>query len=76
MFRMTVKRHWELLSLDGEKVTDKLAPGTYEMERIKHSDYNCYWLVLKGTRLGASEGSWRQWRGVGWGDFEVIVEPM
>lgn len=32
------------------------------------------WLVLKGTKLGAAEGFWRQWIGREYDDFEVVIE--
>ncbi len=66
--RMTVRREWELVDAgpDGDKRKSRrtLQPGTHDMERIKNPfGHDGCWLVLKGTRLGASEGSWRQWAG-------------
>lgn len=64
--RMTVRREWELVAADehgdGKSAPSKLPPGTHDMERIRNPlGYQGFWLVLKGTRLGAAEGSWRQW---------------
>lgn len=64
--RMTVRRQWEMIDArpDGDTCGHFLPIGTHDMERIINPlDYSGYWLVLKGTRLGASEGSWRQWAG-------------
>ena len=63
--RMTVKREWELIDAgDGDRkraAEHTLPPGTHNMERIRNPlGYDGCWLVLKGTRLGASEGFWRQ----------------
>lgn len=64
--RMTVRREWELVDAgaygDGKEAARRLPPGTHDMERIRNPlGHDGYWLVLKGTRIGASEGSWRQW---------------
>ncbi len=39
-----------------------IEPGTYTVERIPcPTGHNCTWIVLKGTKVGAAEGSIRQW---------------
>lgn len=90
---VTLKRPWE--AIDGSKPkgqgTTKIPAGTHEVERIPcPHGYDCNWLVLKGTLIGASEGSWRQWgddgaivvdpsdpnygKPIDWGEFEVVIQ--
>ena len=40
-----------------------LQPGEYEVERIPnpYGHENAPWIVLKGTKIGSTEGSIRQW---------------
>ena len=63
--------------------------GTHEIERIPNpAGYNGNWLVLKGTKIGGSEGSWRQWapgqkgtnpshpnfgKEIDWKEFTVVI---
>jgi hypothetical protein len=62
------------------------------VERIPNPYYDngTFWLVLKGTMVGASEGSWRQWihtgelvsnpdspnfgKPIDWGNSEVVIK--
>lgn len=73
--KLTVKRNWE--AYDGSNSKNRLiiSIGTHEVERIKNPlGYSGNWIVLKGTLIGASEESWRQWEGDKWDNFEVILE--
>jgi hypothetical protein len=86
---MTTKRDWEFTDGNtGEKVVKKA--GTYEMERIPCPfGWPCKWLVIKGTLLGGSEGSWRDWENgvlvdnpehpdygkpIDWEEFEIVIK--
>jgi hypothetical protein len=91
---MTLKRDWEALDgTDGSLKKTIIPSGRYEIERIHRPNVpegETFWLVLKGTKIGASEGSWRQWRNgvslvtkkdhpnygqfIEWGDAEVVIE--
>ena len=58
-----------------------LAPGYHELEIIPNPyGHLAPWFVLKGTNLGASCGSWRQWRKRSYNDFQLVViylrEPL
>lgn len=72
--QLIVKRDWKVF--DGSNLTESIISiGTHEVERIKNPlGYSGYWIVLKGTLIGASEKSWRQWEDVEWADFEVILK--
>lgn len=40
----------------------KIQAGRHEMERIENpAGHAAKWLVLKGTKIGATEGSLRDW---------------
>ncbi|MCX6713088.1 MAG: hypothetical protein NTY66_02690 [Candidatus Vogelbacteria bacterium] len=84
---MTLKRDWPALEfLGGDKAKDVVIPaGRHEVERITNplGYLDAPWLVLKGTMIGASEGSWRQWKNgvlnrddqsIDWGKWEVVIE--
>lgn len=61
---LTVHRIWEIsiATSEGNKDAYILQPGTYEIERVVNPlGHGGYWLVLKGTLIGASEQFWRQW---------------
>jgi hypothetical protein len=48
--------------------------GRHEVEKIPSPHgHNCDWLVLKGTKIGASVGSWRQWSNYT-DDYKVTIE--
>ena len=89
--KMILKKDWN--ALDGsqsEFVKITIPAGTHEIERIPNPHgYPGSWLVLKGTKIGASENSWRQWmngvvadnpehpefgKPIDWGDWEVKIE--
>ena len=74
--KLIVKREWEVIDAGSPTSAHLLTIGTHEVERIQNPlGYpDSTWLVLKGTKIGAMEGSWRQWEGENWGDFQVIVE--
>ncbi len=92
---MTLKRTWE--ALDGSKASKGEArviiipAGRHEIERVPNPyGHPAPWLVLKGTLIGAAEGSWRQWKNGGftvsnpdhpdfgkpidWDEWEVVIE--
>jgi hypothetical protein len=88
---MTLKRAWDTLdATSGEAVQTTIPAGRHEIERIKCPvGHDCNWLVLKGTLIGGSEGSWRQWingsdcygenhpkagQPIDWKEFEVVIE--
>ena len=89
---MTLKRdHGALDAAGGRNKRVTILMGRYEIERIPNPLFNngTFWLVLKGTLVGATEGSWRQWekgqvvdkeghpdfgKPIDWGDFEVVIE--
>ena len=70
--RMTTRREWGLVGPDGER--GKLPPGTHEMKRVRIHRFDCHWLVLPGTLLGASEGFWRDWAAEGYGEFRIMFD--
>jgi hypothetical protein len=59
--QLIVKREWR--ACNASNLTDStISIGTHDVERIKNPfSYPGYWIVLKGTLIGASEKSWRQW---------------
>jgi hypothetical protein len=88
---MMLKRDWEAKNAsDPEKVLDTIIPaGTHEVELIPNPlGYVGSWVVLKGTKIGASEWSWQQWRPdqtyddpnlpsygkvIDWNEYEVVI---
>lgn len=88
---LVLKRDWEALNATGQKLVKAIIPaGRHEVERIPNPfGHNNSWLVLKGTLIGASEGSWREWKNgeladnphhpnfgkpIDWKEFEVVIE--
>jgi len=63
--QLVLKTEWDALDATDPKnvVHKKIPAGTHEVERIPNPCHNnnTFWLVLVGTKVGASEGSWRQW---------------
>jgi len=73
--QLILKRDWKVCNALDLTDLPTISIGTHEVERIKNPlGYPGYWIVLKGTLIGASEGSWRQWEGEKWNDFEVILK--
>lgn len=91
---MVLKREWGALDAskteNGHPTRTSIPAGEHEMERIPNpfGYENAPWLVLKGTQIGAAEGSWRQWENgvladrpghpnfgkpIDWGNWEVII---
>lgn len=86
------KKAWDILDATNplDVKTYNLPPGKYKLQRIKCPiGHNCHWLVLKDTKIGASEGWWRQWKNgdladnpahsnygkpINWGKFEIVIE--
>lgn|GEM_PF-3218645 len=86
---LVLKRDWEAIDgSTGKRVT--IPQGRHEVERVSNPlGYDSVWIVLKGTAIGATEGSWRQWepgqvldnpdhsnhgKVIDWAEFEVIIE--
>lgn len=87
---MVLKREWTATSADDGRAV-KIGPGRFEIERIPnpfgHKDAD--WLVLKGTKTGATKNYWLSWgpnqtlnnpgninhgKVIDWEDFEVVIE--
>jgi hypothetical protein len=61
---MTLRSEWP--ALDASKSKNErdtlIGAGTHEVELIPNPyGHAGNWIVLKGTKIGGSEGSWRQW---------------
>jgi hypothetical protein len=91
---LILKRDWEVI--DASKVLDDdrravIKAGRYEVERIPNplGHKGTFWLVLKGTLIGATEGWWRDWgrrtpvtkeghpnlgKPIDLGEFEIVIE--
>jgi hypothetical protein len=89
---LILKTEWPVLdAADPSNVRHTTLPaGTHQVERIPNPCMNngTFWLVLVGTKIGATEGSWRQWvnggslvtnpdhpefgKPVDWGQHEVV----
>lgn len=74
---LVLKTGWD--AIDGSSPNKSkviITAGRHEVERIQnpfgHED--APWLVLKGTKIGATEGFWRQWKGSEWNEYEVVIE--
>jgi hypothetical protein len=91
MITATLKRAWKMIDA-GENAKERdvtVQPGTYELERVRNPyAYSAKWLVLKGTLIGMTEGSWMQWingtlankvghadygKPIDWDEFEIIL---
>ena len=62
--KMILKRNWHALDASKPRKEDHviIPMGEHEIERIPNPrGYPGFWLVLKSTLIGASEGFWRQW---------------
>jgi len=73
---MHLTLHMSWLAVDASTPTGetvRISSGTHEVERIKNPIVpdGEPWIVLKGTKIGASETFWRQWTQDEWGDFQV-----
>jgi hypothetical protein len=90
---LILKRDWEAIdaSAPREKSEALIPAGRHEVERIQnpYGHLDAPWLVLKGTKIGATESSWRQWKNgelvdnpgnpnhgkpIDWKEYEVIIE--
>ena len=91
---LILKREWEAIDAsqgDKRSAYTTIPPGEHEVERIPNPrGYAGNWLVLKGTLIGASEASWRQWspgqipnvpandprhnKIIEWGEYEVVIK--
>lgn len=77
---MILKRNWH--AIDASKGLERVVipAGCYEMDRTSNPyGHSCSWLMIKGTKIGASEGSWRQWQNdekTNWGDYEVVITDV
>lgn len=72
--QITTYSEFKLLdySNTGKKEIYILSAGTYEVERIPcPSGHDCFWYVLSGTKIGASENSLRMWEDSSFENFRV-----
>lgn len=86
--RLLLKRDWE--AINGETGNLTIIPaGEHLVERIPNPcGFDAPWLVLTGTKIGATENSWRQWkngmlstnqdhpnfgRPIKWGEYEIVI---
>lgn len=65
---VTTFREWELKDGSDPKAHSAKLPtvllpiGTHQLERIRcPTGHDCNWLVLPGTKIGMSEGYWKDW---------------
>lgn len=77
---MTLHRDWEALDAsDPNNLQKTIIPeGRHEVELIPYpgvKKFQCNWIVLKNSKIGASEKSWRQWECY-LDEFKVIIENM
>ena len=79
---MTLKRPCVVLNGEftreefGLQVDVSILPGRHEIERIpnpRNLDGYPSWLVLKGTKIGAAEGHWRD-QELETEEFHVLIE--
>ena len=73
---MTLKREWEALDASGGLTKHtKIPAGRHEIEKITNplGHPNSFWFVLKGTLIGGSQGSWRQWENRQ-DEYGVVIE--
>lgn len=72
-------RTWEMMDYtDDPKKKVKVPAGEYQVERIPNPyGHKNYWLILKGTTTGMSEGSWRGFSGSDIPEYNItlIEEP-
>ncbi len=75
---IVLKRAWEVLDASKpEHHTPRptIPIGRHEIERIANPyGHDVPWLVLKGTQLGMTENSWREWADPEWEDAQVIIQ--
>ena len=73
---LILKRDWEAVdATTGQRVKTSISAGKHEIELVKNPlGFDAPWLVLKGTLIGASEVSWRQWSGPEWDEWQVVIE--
>jgi hypothetical protein len=67
---------WPLIVVwdDEERGEHRLMPGRHELERIRCPlGHDCYWLVLKGTKIGMAEAAWRQ-HAESSGNMQITIE--
>lgn len=72
---LETKKIWGFLDGSEKGKVVQMPPGRYEVERIPNpfGHENVDWLVLAGTRLGATELFWRGWENPEDPDLEVII---
>jgi len=73
--QMIVKREWPAYDASTLPPEHMFIPeGTHEIERIPGPvTGEGFWLVLKGTLIGAAEGFWRDWIDPIWEDYQVQI---
>jgi len=58
------------------KCSVPVSPGNYELERVLDPLMGGKdpWLVIKGTKIGFSEGWWRSHSHPSWGNQQIVIE--
>ena len=78
---LILHRTWDAIDATADPKTGEIGrqlttidAGSHEVEKIPCPlGHKCDWLVLKGTKIGASVGSWTQWSDYT-NDFKVTIE--
>ena len=75
---LVLKRDWDALDGDSDDRNNHVVIpiGRHEVERIENPHgYTAPWLVLKGTKIGGTEGFWRQFEDCDDNDdCKVVIE--
>ncbi len=74
---LILRRPWEAIDAsDPENPQDTIIPaGVHEVERIDNPfGRPAPWIVLEGTKIGATRGSWTQWEDSPGDDQVTIIE--
>ena len=76
---LILARNWEVIDAkDPKRLKRIIIPaGRHETERIKSPlGLSSTWIVLKGKKIGAPAGFWRQWSSHRWKDYQVIIREV
>lgn len=77
LMQLTLNMSW--LAIDASKPNTpsvRIPAGKHAVERIPNPFIpdGEPWLVLRGTKIGASEAYWKSWLDDEWGDFSVDLD--
>lgn len=72
---IVLRTSWEFMSGETRQKVN-VPEGRYEVDRIPHprKTSDCFWLVLRGTKIGVSEGYLRDFCSPDYGELEVVIE--